>query len=302
MDHNIDEEIKNHTQNFIDRYLAKYGAMARVIFLKDLHSFDNISENSTHIAIYYHELNLPYPSIIFRLANERLVSKGFIVGSLCNDQKKTTGRISKTEFLGLLIHSGFTVIEEHEVDNFFWFAAEKNSPPKSSSDLTQAKRLVFTQKRIGKNGKIIKVYKLRTMYPLSYLVQDYMISKKKFGQMGKISDDFRITPFGKWLRKYWIDELPQVLNILKGEMTLVGLRPLSESFFRQLPPDLQRERVKFLPGLIPPIYAERPQNFDQRIAAEWKYLKLRKRYGMITDVVYFFRTLGTILFAGQRGN
>lgn len=76
----------------------------------------------------------------------------------------------------------------------------------------------FTQERVGKNGKIFKIYKLRTMSGVG--------GSSKFAS----AEQHRITSFGKLLRKARIDELPQIINILKGEMSLIGPRPEQPSF------------------------------------------------------------------------
>ncbi len=86
----------------------------------------------------------------------------------------------------------------------------------------------FTHKRIGKNGKVLGVYKFRTMVQnaeelLKHLTPE---QEKEFKTNFKMENDFRITRVGKFLRKTSLDELPQLLNILLGNMTLVGPRPV----------------------------------------------------------------------------
>ena len=89
---------------------------------------------------------------------------------------------------------------------------------------------IISLNRIGKNGKIIKVYKLRTMHPFSEYLQEYVYNRNELQEGGKIKNDFRISPEGRIFRKFWIDEIPMLINIFKGEMKLVGVRPLSEAF------------------------------------------------------------------------
>ncbi|MFC0616217.1 sugar transferase [Enterococcus faecalis] len=84
----------------------------------------------------------------------------------------------------------------------------------------------YVQKRIGKSKKIFKIYKLRTMYPCSNQeLEDLKNKNEVSGHMFKIKQDPRITPVGKYLRKFSLDELPQLINVLKGDMALVGPRP-----------------------------------------------------------------------------
>ena len=71
--------------------------------------------------------------------------------------------------------------------------------------------------RVGKKGKIIGVYKFRTMHPYSEFIHDYIIKTNGYNAKGKIKDDFRTSRWGKIMRKYWIDEIPQLYNVLKGE-------------------------------------------------------------------------------------
>lgn len=93
------------------------------------------------------------------------------------------------------------------------------------------KRVFYKQRRVGKNGKTIYIYKFRSMVEEADNVERWL-DKKQLNQYYceyKIEDDPRVTKFGKFLRRTGIDELPQLLNILKGELSLVGPRPIQES-------------------------------------------------------------------------
>ncbi len=210
-------------------------------------------------------------------------------------------KISKTEFIGTLVHAGFDILDEKETGNRLKFSLKKVGPAGTIEAIKQAKSILFKQPRIGQQGKIIKVFKLRTMYPMAHKAYEYVVRKQPFGLYGKITDDFRITRIGKFLRKYWIDELPQLINIFKGEMRLVGLRPLAEGFFRTLPPALQQERIKHLPALMAAVYADRPKNLEERIQSEFRYLEAYHQHPFLTDIKYFFRIIWSIIFRGQRG-
>lgn len=304
MDNTTDDFTRSLTQKFIDQYQRVGGInVSSITYLTDdgLHKIKN--GDNIKIIVYQQNGKFLYPPTnFFHLLGKKLKPGCVLVGSFNYAKKNATPQLSKAEFLGLLIHGGFSIIEDKELVDSYWFAAEKKSEPGNESEIVGARRLLFTQERVGKHGKIIKVYKLRTMYPLSHLIQEFLLRKGSLGKMGKISDDFRITPWGKWIRKYWLDELPQIINILKGEMAIVGLRPLSKSFFRQLPEDLQDERVNYLPGLIPPVYADRPKNLKERIDSERTYLRRKKKYGLAVDLIYLFRVLHSIIFKGQRGD
>ena len=85
---------------------------------------------------------------------------------------------------------------------------------------------IFTQQRVGRNGKLFKMYKFRTMCPdAEQKLKDLMERNEKDGPVFKMKNDPRITRVGKFLRKTSIDELPQLFNVLKGEMSIVGPRP-----------------------------------------------------------------------------
>lgn len=94
--------------------------------------------------------------------------------------------------------------------------------------------IFFRQVRVGKNGRRFKIYKFRTMYmDAEERKAELMVHNEIKGFMFKVTDDPRVTKVGKFLRKTSLDELPQFLNILKGDMSLVGTRPPTESEFLQ---------------------------------------------------------------------
>jgi sugar transferase EpsL len=96
--------------------------------------------------------------------------------------------------------------------------------------------ILFTQPRPGKNSKVFTFYKFRTM------------TDARDSQGNLLPDRDRLTPFGSWLRKTSLDELPQLLNILKGDMSLIGPRPLLVSFLEFYNPE-QMRRHEILPGI-----------------------------------------------------
>lgn len=86
--------------------------------------------------------------------------------------------------------------------------------------------IFFAQKRVGRNGRIFKMYKFRSMYiDAEERKKELMAQNEMDGLMFKMEDDPRITKVGKFLRKTSLDEFPQFINILKGDMSLVGTRP-----------------------------------------------------------------------------
>ena len=138
------------------------------------------------------------------------------------------------------------------------------------------------------------------MHPYSEFIHQYVYDRNKLDEKGKIKDDFRITSWGRIFRKIWIDELPMIINWIKRDLKLVGIRPLSETFFNTYPEDLKKMRVKYKPGLLPPYYADMPQNMEEVFESERKYLESYGKKPIRTDIVYFFKALKNILFKGAK--
>ncbi len=211
----------------------------------------------------------------------------------------TKGRyrwLSKAEILGRLASCGFEIIEYKRIGNRLYFEVIKTSEPSYNKNPSFGP--FFPMKRVGKNGNMIKVYKLRTMHPYSEYLQDFVVKMNGYNHVGKPSNDFRLTGWGKFYRKYWLDELPQLLNVLKGELGLVGVRPLSKTRFNELPEDVQKERIKFKPGCIPPYVSLNMPDSNGNIEAERIYMKERGEKGFVIDVKYFFLALFNI-FTGK---
>ena len=107
----------------------------------------------------------------------------------------------------------------------------------------------FAQKRVGKNGRIFKMYKFRSMYAdAEERKKELMAQNEMSGFMFKMGNDPRITKIGGFMRKTSLDEFPQFLNILKGDMSLVGTRPPTLDEFSQYSP-YHKKRLSFRPGL-----------------------------------------------------
>lgn len=209
--------------------------------------------------------------------------------------------LSKAEVLGRLIANGFEIELFRNIDGICYFRVKKVS--EITQKASSSYGLIFKMKRIGKNGKLFDVYKFRTMHPFSEYLQDYIVKKHGLNEKGKISRDFRLTPWGKWMRKYWIDEIPQLLNLLRGQMKLVGVRPVSQSYFNSLPEDLQLLRTKFKPGCIPPYVAlNYPSSFDEVVKAERIYLEMKIKQPYLTDLKFFFYALINIFLKGKRSS
>ncbi len=213
----------------------------------------------------------------------------------------TKGRnraLSETEMIGRFYFCGFELISKEQIKGLMYFILKKIKT--HSQDPNPSYGPLIKLKRIGQDGKVIYINKLRTMHPYSEYLQDYVYKASNLQEGGKFNQDFRITSWGKIFRMFWIDELPQLINFFRGELSLVGVRALSEHYFSLYPPDLQELRCKFKPGLVPPFYADLPKTFDEIMASERRYLEQKQLNPFATDWVYFWKAVWNILFRHAR--
>lgn len=213
----------------------------------------------------------------------------------------TKGRnraISLAEGLGRLYFCGFEIIDIFDLDNFTYFVAKKSAEPLEDSNPSYGP--LFKMRRIGKNGKEIFVYKFRTMHPYSEYLQSFIYEINKLDEGGKFRDDFRITNWGRVFRKLWIDEFPMFINLIKGDLKLVGVRPLSNHYMSLYTKELIEKRKEHKPGLVPPFYLDMPKTLEEIIESEMKYLCEYEKHPIITDVKYFFGAWYNILFKNAR--
>jgi lipopolysaccharide/colanic/teichoic acid biosynthesis glycosyltransferase len=212
--------------------------------------------------------------------------------------KNISKRISFAETLGRLYSCGFEHVEDIKSMGYTWIVVRKIKNPLLTFDVTYSP--IIKLKRIGKGGKIISVYKMRTMHPYSEFLQEYVYKINQLADGGKFKDDFRVTAMGKFMRKFWIDELPMVANLLKRELKIVGVRPLSKHYFGLYPPEVQKQRIKSKPGLIPPFYVDMPKTFKEIVDSEKRYLEMHEKSHFATDWKYFGKAVVNILFKRAR--
>ena len=208
--------------------------------------------------------------------------------------------ISRAEAYGRLYYLGFIIVDEKIMGDKVFFVTKKKDECKNKMDLKNGP--IIKLDRIGKGGKVFFVYKLRTMHAYSQFLQEYIYNQNDLKMGGKINDDFRISFEGKFFRKFWIDELPMILNVLKGQMKIVGIRPLSPHYFSLYSEKLKNMRIKCKPGLIPPFYYDMPNTFEEIMKSEQKYLKSYFKNPIKTDIKYFFGAIKNILFGGARSS
>jgi len=203
--------------------------------------------------------------------------------------------LSKTEVLGRLYYCGFEVDEIVPMGHIEYVFAHRHSQPYPQERFKVYGPLIKLP-RICKNKKIKYFYKFRTMHPYAEYIQAYVFeSRGGMDIADKSNDDFRITNWGRIMRKYWLDELPMLINWFKGDVKLVGIRPLSKAMFDTYPKWLQDKRTKCRPGLIPPFYIDHPETFDELFASEDAYLTEYLEHPIRTDCKYFFKTMASIL-------
>jgi len=208
--------------------------------------------------------------------------------------------LSETEMLGRFYFCGFDLIHKKEIDGRMNFILRKVREPRIDPNPTYGPFIQL--KRKGQHGKTIYIKKFRTMHPYSEYLQDYVYRTSDLQEGGKFKDDFRVTSWGRILRKLWIDELPQFHNFFRGELALVGVRALSEHYFGLYPKDMQELRLKVKPGLIPPFYADMPKTFEDIVESERRYVLRKLEKPFHTDWVYFWKAVWNILIKKARSN
>lgn len=156
-------------------------------------------------------------------------------------------------------------------------------------------KVFFKHKRIGKNGQPLEIYKFRTMVEnaeelLKKLTPE---QKEEYEKNYKLDNDFRITKIGSFLRKTSLDELPQLINILKGDMSLIGPRPVVEKEIEKY--GFYQDRfLSVTPGLTGYWAANGRSctSYEERIQMELYYVQ---NYSFGLDLEIFFRTIESVL-------
>jgi lipopolysaccharide/colanic/teichoic acid biosynthesis glycosyltransferase len=159
---------------------------------------------------------------------------------------------------------------------------------------------VYSQKRYGRNGRTFKCYKLRSMVAnadqrlIEILAQDPE-ARIEWEQTQKLTHDPRITPLGRFIRKTSIDELPQLFNILKGEMSIVGPRPIVENEITKYG-EFYRDYCSVRPGLtgLWQVEGRSDTTYEQRVQLDVKYATTRNFTG---DIMIMLRTVPAVLLS-----
>jgi lipopolysaccharide/colanic/teichoic acid biosynthesis glycosyltransferase len=163
--------------------------------------------------------------------------------------------------------------------------------------------VLFCQERVGRHGRRFRMLKLRTMRH----------RRPEAGPALTVGDDDRVTPVGRWLRAMKVDELPQLWNVLRGDMSLVGPRPEVPQYVDQYG-DAEREVLDFLPGITDPAsiryrnesallaQAADPEEYYRRVILPDK-LRLSIDYGkkatFVSDILVIVRTIAAVVLPGS---
>lgn len=227
---------------------------------------------------------------------KRVIPKLMVLSKIYYNLTQGRNRVlSKTEVLGRLVYCGYDIVEVKKFYGITYVIARKKV---QLDEILESKRYgpLLKLKRLGKNGKIIEVLKFRTMYPYAEYLQAYIYKNYSLQKGGKFNRDMRVSTLGRFMRRYWIDEFPMFINILRGEMKLVGVRPLSKQYYELYEPLLQEKRIRFKPGLLPPFYADMPETLEEIQESELRYLRACENNSeLITDLKYLMKILRNIL-------
>ena len=157
-------------------------------------------------------------------------------------------------------------------------------------------KVVFGHTRKGKGGKDIKVYKFRTMYSnASEIFESFTPEQKEeYYTNFKLDNDPRVTKIGKLMRKISVDELPQVFNILKGDMSWIGPRPVTTDRPLSEYDQKRKDRLKVKPGITGYTQAYYRNNISQedKLALDAKYAQ---KVTFLGDLKIFFKTIETVV-------
>jgi len=152
----------------------------------------------------------------------------------------------------------------------------------------------------GKDRKPYYQYKFRTMRVGTGNLET-KLSQSDLDGYGKVKGDSRVTPLGRILRRYWLDEVPNLVNLFKGDMKFIGMRGIRCEFEYLLPEDIQAQMYKHKPGLVGIYYAASGQkNFDDYLALVRKYFKDKEKHPFLADLLYLNRFLYNAIFYGLR--
>ena len=158
--------------------------------------------------------------------------------------------------------------------------------------------VIFAHRRVGVGGKHFNCYKFQTMrqnFDLQKYLEKNPVAKKEWNESFKLTDDPRVTKFGAFLRKYSLDELPQLFNVLKGDMSLVGPRPIVDDEISKYGKFI-REYFMVLPGITGmwQVSGRSDTTYEERVQMDTWYVR---NWSVWIDLLYLFKTVKAVISA-----
>ena len=154
--------------------------------------------------------------------------------------------------------------------------------------------IFFRQTRVGQDGRAFRIFKFRTMIDHAEEILPELVNLEALPQPAfKLRSDPRVTRVGRLLRRWSLDEVPQLFNVLAGEMSLVGPRPEQAEVVARYTDD-QRRRLAVKPGMTGPMQVNGRGDlpFEERLALELEYIE---RYSLRRDTALLLRTVPAVL-------
>ena len=208
----------------------------------------------------------------------------------------------RPEILGRMCRAGFKIVDERFSMGEFYVLGQKAQAPRHTKPRRYG--VIIRLGRVGYHGKQIKVYKLSTMYAYADYLQPYMMEREGLQKGGKYKNDYRINLWGRIFRSNLFDEIPMLINVLKGDMKLIGVRPLSSAYFKLYTPEMQQMHISVKPGLMPPFYYEdkTPETLEEIQESEKRYIEAYRKHPFRTDWRYFWGIIRNIVFKKKRSH
>ena len=164
--------------------------------------------------------------------------------------------------------------------------------------------IFYMMEFFGKGGKPFKLIKIKTMVCGADQIRESFSNN----YLLKIDNDPRILPFRGWMRKYWIDEIPQFLNVIRGQIGLVGIRPMPVNIVGRVPNehkkrlmDLIEKSFKYRPGLCGIAYSKpNLKSFEDYLDVHENYFNKKDICPIAADITYFLKIWHNVIFKGVR--
>lgn len=166
------------------------------------------------------------------------------------------------------------------------------------------KGALYVKQSLGHRGVEIDVYKIRTMHSGSDRFWEVIGENTIVDNSGNPVEDNRIIEDRAWLRRFGVDEMPQLYNVLEGDMSWIGIRPRERYWWEQLnaiSPEIMERALQFKPGWVAIQYGTKERGtIDEFIERELRYLEQKEQEHIKTDIIYFLRFLYFTIVKGVR--